>query len=130
MQNNNAQDNSWKVVIPSDPEIKRIILEEIHSVRYAGHLGYQKILKQIQKTFYWTDLILDVRDFVLSCPVCQQEKSVTKVPAGILGPLTLPEQKWADVSMDFIMGLPRSSNGNDGILTVVDRATKMVTWYQ
>ena len=69
---------------------------------------------------------MDVRDFVLSCPVCQQEKSVTKVPVGLLEPLTLPKQKWADVIMDFIMGLPRSSNGNDGILTVVDRATKMV----
>ena len=69
MQNKNAQDNSWKVVIPSDPEIKRIILEEIHFVPYAGHLGYQKTLKQIQKTFYGTDLILDVRDFVLSCPI-------------------------------------------------------------
>ena len=100
-------------------------MEEIHFVPYARHLGYQKTLKQIQKTFYWTDLILDVRDFVLSCPVCQQEKSVTKIPAGLLEPLTLPEQKWADVSMDFIMGLPRSSNGNDGILTMVDRAMKM-----
>ena len=28
--------------------------------------------------------------------------------------------------MDFIMGLPQSEAGNDGILTVVDRATKMV----
>ena len=28
--------------------------------------------------------------------------------------------------MDFIVGLPRSNNGNDGILTIVDRETKMV----
>ena len=49
-----------------------------------------------------------------------------RVPAGLLEPLTLPEQKWADISLDFIMGLPRSSEGYDGILTVVDRATKMV----
>ena len=67
----NAQDKDWKIVIPNDPEIKRTILEEIHSVPYSGHLGYQKTLKQIQKTFYWTDLVLDVRDFVLGCPVCQ-----------------------------------------------------------
>ena len=49
-----------------------------------------------------------------------------RLPAGLLEPLTLPEQKWADVSMDFIMGLPRSEEGYDGILTIVDRATKMV----
>ena len=71
MQNEDAQDKTWKVVIPNDPEIKKTILDEIHSVPYSGHLGYQKTLKQIQKTFYWTDLILDVRDFVLGCPVCQ-----------------------------------------------------------
>ena len=38
----------------------------------------------------------------------------------------LPEQKWADVSMDFIIGLPKSEYGNNGILIVVDHATKMV----
>ena len=126
MQNKNAQDNIWKVVIPSDPEMKCKILDEIHSVPYAGNLGYQKTLTQIQKNFYWTDFILDVRDLGLAYLVRQQEKSVNKVSAGLLEPLTLPEQKWADVSMDFIMGLPRSSNGNDGILTMVDRAMKMV----
>ena len=126
MQNKNGRDNSWKIVIPRDPEIKCTILEEIHSVPYARHFGHQKTLKQIQKKFYWTDLILDVRDFVLCCPECQQDKSVNKLPAGPLEPLTLLEQTWEDVSMNFIMGLLRSSNGNDGILTVVDHATKMV----
>ena len=49
-----------------------------------------------------------------------------RVPVGLLEPLTLPEQKWADMSLDFIMGLRKSAEGYDGILTVVDRATKMV----
>ena len=67
-----------------------------------------------------------MRDFVLSCEVCQQEKNVHHLPAGLLEPLTLPKQKWADVNMDFIMGFPRSEEGYDGILTVVDKATKIV----
>ena len=58
MQNKNAQDNSWKVVIPNDPEIKQKILEELHNVPYSGHLGYQKMLKQVQKSIYWTELVL------------------------------------------------------------------------
>ena len=101
-------------------------MREFHDVPYAGHLGYHKTLKNLQKTFYRHNLTLEVREFILSCPVCQQEKSQHRVPAGLLQPLKLPEQKWDDVSMDFIMGLPRSKSGNDGILTVVDRATKMV----
>ena len=101
-------------------------MREYHDVPYAGHLGYHKTLKNLQKTFYWQNITLEVREFILSCPVCQQEKSEHRVPARLLQPLKLPEQKWADVSMDFIMGLSRSKSGNDGILTVVDRATKMV----
>ena len=126
VRDSTGQDKQWKIVIPDVPGIKQKILKEIHSVPYAGHLGYQKTLKKLQENFYWPDHTLDVRDFVLSCEVCQQEKSVHRLPAGLLEPLTLPEQKWADVSLDFIMGLPKSEEGYDGILTVVDRTTKMV----
>ena len=58
--------------------------------------------------------------------MCQQEKAVHRVPTRLLQPLNLLEQKWDDVSMDYIMGLPKSEARNDAILTVVDRATKMV----
>ena len=61
--------------------------------------------RNLQQHFYWPDHTLEIRDFVLSCEICQQEKSVHRLPAGLLEPLTLPEQKWADVSLDFIMGL-------------------------
>ena len=116
----------WRLVVPDVPELKKQIMRELHEVPYSGHLGYHKTLKNIQRTFYWPEHTLDIRDFVLGCSVCQQEKAVHRVPAGLLQPLKLPEQKWADVSMDYIMGLPKSEAGNDGILTIVDRATKMV----
>ena len=99
---------------------------EMHEIPYSGHLGYHKTLKNIQRSFYWPEHTLDIHDFVLGCSVCQQEKAIHCVPAGLLQPLKLPKQKWADVSMDYIMGLPKSEMGNDGILTIIDRAIKMV----
>ena len=83
-------------------------------------------MKKLQQNFYWPDHTLDIREFVIRCLVCQAEKSVHHQPVGLLQPLKLPEQKWADISLDFIIGLPKSELGRDGILTVMDRATKMV----
>ena len=66
--------NRWRLVIPDIPEVKKQIMEEVHSVPYSGHVGYQKTLKKIQQNFYWPDHTLDIREFVISCPVCQAER--------------------------------------------------------
>jgi hypothetical protein len=42
---------------------------------------------------------------------------------GLLQPLAIPSQRWEEVSMDFITGLPKSK-GKTVIMVVVDRITK------
>jgi hypothetical protein len=39
--------------------------------------------------------------------------------------MQIPEWKWEEVSMDFIVGLPRTQRGYDSIWVIVDRLTKV-----
>ena len=64
-----------------------------------------------------------VHKYVNECKVCQQNKSELTYPSDLLQALPIPEQKWDNISMDFIIGLPKYL-GKDCIYVVVDRLNK------
>ncbi|XP_057504727.1 uncharacterized protein LOC130788179 [Actinidia eriantha] len=63
----------------------------------------------------------------LGCVLMQNGKRVKadhQQPGGLLTSLLIPEWKWEHITMDFVIGLPCSSRGNDAIWVIVDCLTK------
>ena len=57
----------------------------------------------------------NVAEFVAQCLTCQQIKAEHQRPAGLLAPLPIPEWKWENITMDFVLGLPRVQRGFNSI---------------
>jgi hypothetical protein len=67
----------------------------------------------------------DVAAQVALCDTCHKVKAEHQRPAGLLQPLKVPEWKWEEIGMDFIVGVPCTRDGYDSIWVIVDRLTKV-----
>ncbi|GJR00682.1 putative reverse transcriptase domain-containing protein [Tanacetum coccineum] len=86
----------------SDSSLRLQIIKELHG---EGHVGRDRTLQLVQASYFWPTMRKEVDRYVKRCRVCQP---------------------WVDISMDFVLGLPRTQRGNDSIFVVVDRFSKMV----
>ena len=78
------------------------------------------------RTFYWPDLQADVRRYIRSCDACQRNKPSNRRPGGLLQPIPIPQERWEQITMDLIAGLPKTARGNSGIAVFVDRLSKEI----
>jgi len=76
--------------------------------------------------YYWSGIEKDVQDILRRCGTCQASK-IHSLPHGLYTPLPIPSLPWVDVSMDFILDLPKTQRNKDSIFVVVDRFSKMAS---
>ena len=103
-----------------DAKLRNEILHEAHASSYSVHPGRDKMVSEVRKLFWWKGLKKAVATFVSRCLQCQKIKSERKKEAGLTQPLDIPNWKWDFISMDFVVGLPRSRKRNDSIWVIVD----------
>nr|GEV60684.1 hypothetical protein [Tanacetum cinerariifolium] len=112
-----------RLVIPRySPWILKLF-REFHNSVVGGHSGALKTQRRMAKEVYWVGMKKDIEKLVAECDICQRQKYSTMAPNGLLQPLNLPTRVWAEITMDFIDGLPKSE-GYTVILVVVDRLSK------
>jgi hypothetical protein len=100
------------------------LLKEKHSGGLVGHFGHDKTFSKLNGSYFWPGMRTDVKRFVDRCRICQHTKG-KRQNTRLYQPLPIPERSWDAVSMDFILGLPRTQRGYDSIFVVVDRFSKM-----
>ncbi|XP_057784959.1 uncharacterized protein LOC131002495, partial [Salvia miltiorrhiza] len=104
--------------------LRELLLLESHGGGLMGHFGIAKTLAVLHEHFFWPHMKRDVERICGRCVTCKQAKSRVS-SHGLYTPLPIPHAPWIDISMDFVLGLPRTKRGRDSIFVVVDRFSKM-----
>ena len=78
------QDGLWyykgRLYVPSE-EIRKKILYDRHDSKVAGHFGIRKTLRAVGRDFWWPGLTTMIKQYVLGCPACGQNKDSKKYPS-------------------------------------------------
>ena len=98
-------------------------IQETHDQSACGHPGVARTYELLKREYYWRGMRTTVVTYVSNCYICKRTKAPRDREHGLLQPLPIPQKRWQDISMDFIVGLSLSE-GHNVVWVVVDRLTK------
>jgi hypothetical protein len=116
--------------VPNEGGARQKILQQHHNHPTAGHFGDKRTEDLVTRKYFWPGLHRDILEYCVTCAVWRQIKAPTHRKYGELQSLLTPTEPWTDITIDFIMGLPASSQyeggwKKDAILVVVNCFTKL-----
>ncbi|GJY24481.1 reverse transcriptase domain-containing protein [Tanacetum coccineum] len=80
--------------------------------------------QDLKKLYWWPNMKAIIAEYVGKCLTCSRVKVECQKPSGLLVQPEIPMWKWERITMDFVIKLPKTSNGHDTIWVIVDRLTK------
>ncbi|GJT54213.1 putative reverse transcriptase domain-containing protein [Tanacetum coccineum] len=112
---------SW---LPCYGDLRTVIMHESHKSKYSIHPGSDKMYQDMKKLYWWPNMKSDIATYVSKCLTCVKVETEHQRPSGLLVQPKIPKWKWDNITMDFVMKLPKTSQGYDTIWVIVDRLTK------
>ena len=116
-----------QLYMPKWGNISHNLIKECHDTKWIGHPGQRRTRALLKSAYTWPLIWDEVEAYMRTCLVCQRDKVEQQQPRGLLEPLPIAECPWESITMDFIIGLPKSE-GYGSIIVVVDRFSKYATF--
>ena len=90
--------------------IQMELINRHHNNLLAGHFGIEKTCKLLAQKYHWPTFCHDVKAYVKGCDICLALKIVRHKRYSHFQLLPVLMHQWKDLSIDFMTGLPISTN--------------------
>nr|GFB73038.1 putative reverse transcriptase domain-containing protein [Tanacetum cinerariifolium] len=91
---------SW---IPCFGDLRALIMHESHKSKYSIHPGSDKMYQDLKKLYWWPNIKVEIIGYVSKCLTCAKVKIEYQKPAGLLVQPEIPQWKWENITMDFVI---------------------------
>lgn len=109
--------------------IRKHVMRELHGEGCGGYLARDKSSVIVEDCNFRPHLKTNVTRKCELCWVCQLAKGQRK-NMELYWPPPIPHEAWQDLSMDFVLGLPKTAQKVDSIFVVIDRFSKTAHFIQ
>ena len=113
-------DNLW---ILDKLNLMMKIIRNVHDQLFCAHSNMNKIEKFIKRYYYWFNMKLSIKRYIRNCHKCQRFKIFHDDRHELLISLSILNQRWINISIDFIIEL-FDSRDNNAICIIINRLTK------
>nr|GEV23511.1 reverse transcriptase domain-containing protein [Tanacetum cinerariifolium] len=108
IRSNGIQCFKGRIWLPLFGGIRNMIMHESYKSKYSIDPGSDKMYQDLKKLYLWPNMKVDITTFVSKCLTCIKVKAEHQKPSGLLQQPKIPEWKWEKITMDFVLGLPRT----------------------
>ena len=117
-----TEDNDL-LVIPHT--LRNEVIRLNHDIPSAGHAGVNRTYSKLRSRYFWYGMSRDVQSYITACAICNKNKKPVRYGKHPMKNYHAgaPMER---VHLDFMGPLPKTSQGNEHILVMVDQFTKWV----
>ncbi len=99
------------------------LIREAHDLSISENSDMNWMLNLLRRSYCWSKMRMTIKRYIWNCYVCRRSKASRDRINELLKSLLILEQRWQNISLDFIIDLSESDE-NNAILTVIDRLSK------
>jgi hypothetical protein len=105
--------------------LQTALIREAHVPKIFAHPGQNKVIKMLEREYYWPQLKQSVRRYIRNCHECRRNKIPRDKTPGLLHPLPVPGEVWEHIVVDG-KTMPKDRFGYDYVWGFVCKLSRLL----